>query len=314
MNVDKLVLEKFEEQLNPSNPDKSGIQPRILGYGEISTTFSLSDMPDIAFKRMPPFHNPDEIRVYQSAVDHYCNLLSDKCGIKVSGYAFFSFINPRNEHILYVAQPRLEAETIGNNILKSGNQNDLAQMLSAVIDRLVFLFKFNCENAQNKSIGLDAQISNWSFPSLDPINISPVYFDITTPLFRINGKDQLDTEIFLKSCPSFLVWLVRWQFLQEVLDRYYDVRMILIDFVANFHKEDREDLIDYAILMINQAIENNALGSSIAYLKKDEVDRYYKNDAFIWALFLSLRRFDRFLKTKLFRQPYNFILPGKITR
>jgi hypothetical protein len=271
-------------------------------------------MPDIAFKRMPPFDNIDQIAAYKASVKRYCSLLADVCGIRVSEYGFYEFFNCHNEHILYVAQPRLALESIGHNILKTGNTYELETMVNLLLKRLIRLFKYNEKNNHNESIGLDGQLSNWSFQLSGNPEQDPVYFDITTPLYRINGNEQLDTEIFLKSCPSFLVWLVRWQFLDEVLDRYHNLRMILIDIVANFHKEGREDLIDDALSMINSYLVKENLNTTIQALEKTEIDRYYKNDAFIWSLFLSLRRIDRFMKTKVFRQRYNFILPGKISR
>lgn len=314
MNVDVKLLGEFENFLNPAFPEKSEIQPEILGYGEISTTFSLASMPGIAFKRMPPFDNVDQIAAYKTSVRKYCSLLADVCGIRVSDCDFYEFFNCHKEHILYVAQPRLDQETIGHNVLKTGNTYELETMLNALLKPLIRLFKYNEKNNQNESIGIDGQLSNWSFQLSGSAEPAPVYFDITTPLYRINGNEQLDTEIFLKSCPSFLVWLVRWQFLDEVLDRYHNLRMILIDIVANFHKEGREDLVDDALSMINSYLVKENLDTTIQTLEKTEIDRYYKNDAFIWALFLSLRRFDRFMKTKLLRQRYNFILPGKISR
>ncbi len=313
MNVDVKALGEFEDSLDPAFPEKSGIKPEILGYGEISTTFSLASMPAIAFKRMPPFENPAQIKAYKQSVQNYCDLLTDVCGIRVSEYAFYEFFNRHEEHILYVAQPRLAMETIGHNVLKSVSRRELESVISALMERLLRLYKFNYENPQNKSIGLDGQLSNWSFRLSGETDTDPVYFDITTPLFRINNEEQLDTGIFLKSCPSFLVWLVRWQFLDEVLDRYHDVRMILIDMVANFHKEGRADLIDDALSIIHACLEKNP-DIRIPILTKSEIDSYYKNDAFIWSLFLFLRRFDRFMKTKLLRRRYNFILPGKISR
>jgi hypothetical protein len=176
------------------------------------------------------------------------------------------------------------------------------------------LWQWNHDHVPHESIALDGQISNWSFQFNDNDVSDVVYFDITTPMFRINNKDQLDTEIFLKSCPSFLVWLVRWQFLQEVLDRYYDTRSVLIDLIANFYKEGREDLIDAAVLLINGLLEERGLIHDIEPLSRTEIDSYYKNDAFIWSLFLTLRRMDRAIKTKLLGKRYNFILPGKIKR
>jgi hypothetical protein len=314
MNVDSLLLETFENQLNPAYPEKSGIPPKILGYGEISTTFSIDAMPGVAFKRMPPFTSSDDIKTYKSAVDKYFSVLTEECRIPVSAYSFHEMMNRYGEQVLYVAQPQLPTTSIGNYVLKNKTLREMEVMVRAVTGHLLNLRQWNYEKMPHKSIGLDGQISNWSFRFTDINTCELVYFDITTPLFRIDGKEQLDTEIFLKSCPSMLVWLVRWQFLQEVLDRYYDTRLVLVDFAANFHKEGREDLIDGALAVINEQIIEKGLVKQMQPLNRSEVDAYYKNDAFIWSLFLSLRRMDRFIKTKILRKRYNFILPGKIKR
>jgi hypothetical protein len=313
MKIDQQVIAEFEDALDPAFPEKSGIVPETLGYGEISTTFSISSMPDVALKRMPPFANPDQIAAYKRAVHEYISLLADSCGIRVADVQLFDFQNRFREFILYVAQPRFDGAAIGHNILKSGTRDDLEEIILPVMENLLRVFEFNRQNAPHLSIGLDGQLSNWSFVK-DQDTRMPVYFDITTPLFRKNGIEQLDTDIFLQSCPSFLVWLVKWQFLDEVLERYYDLRFVLIDLAANFYKEGRNDLIDDALLIINFRLKKENLASKIPFLEKSEINRYYKNDAFIWKLFLSIRRFDRYVKTKIFRRRYNFILPGRISR
>lgn len=314
MNVDIEALAEFENGLDPAFPEKSTLPPAILGYGEISTTFALPALPEVAFKRLPPFQDAGQISDYRKILETYVSLLSDQCGIRVVDFAFYDLVNARGEKILYVAQHRFPGENIGHALLKTATPKQLERLIMPVMDRLMRLLKFNRENAEGLSIGLDSQLSNWSFPLSDGKHPDPVYFDITTPMLRIHGIEQLDTEIFLKSCPSFLVWLVRWQFLSEVLDRYYDVRLILTDLVANFYKEGRPDLIDAALSMINAGLETENCLTTISPLEKSEIERYYKNDAFIWSLFLMLRRLDRFLKTKFFRQRYNFMLPGKIQR
>jgi hypothetical protein len=61
-------------------------------------------------------------------------------------------------------------------------------------------------------------------------------------------------------------------------------------------------------------LEREKLTPEIKPLSRSEIVAYYKNDAFIWTAFLSLRRMDRFMKTRILRQRYNFMLPGKIRR
>jgi hypothetical protein len=314
MPVDIDLLQKFENQLNPAFPEKSGMPPTILGYGEISTTFSIESMPGIAFKRMPPFDRLDQIAEYKIALDRYCEILTESCNIPVSAYGFHELTNRFNEKILYVSQPLLPRTSIGNSILKNGTVSEMEVMVGNITRHLLSIWRWNQARMPHESIALDGQISNWSFQFKSKDVCDILYFDITTPMFRIDNKDQLDTEIFLKSCPSMLVWLVRWQFLQEVLDRYYDTRSVFIDLVANFHKEGRPDLIEDALRVINHKIHENGLMDHIPPLTRPEIDAYYKNDAFIWSLFLALRRMDRAVKTRLLQKRYNFILPGKIRR
>ena len=43
--------------------------------------------------------------------------------------------------------------------------------------------------------------------------------------------EQINTEIFLKSAPLPLRILIKKFFLQDVLDRYYDLRLTIIDLI-----------------------------------------------------------------------------------
>ena len=49
-------------------------------------------------------------------------------------------------------------------------------------------------------------------------------------------------------------------------------------------------------------------------LSAGEIEKYYRTDRMIWALFLAFRRIDLFIKTKILMKRYEFILPGKIKR
>jgi len=167
---------------------------------------------------------------------------------------------------------------------------------------------------------VDGQISNWAIKDFDPEKTDITeqtklfYIDTSTPLIRKNGREMLESELFLKSTPSFLRWLIKLFFLQEVLDRYYDFRLVIIDIIANFFKEGRPDLIPQLIDIANNFIQKEAATYNIDLIQHKEVQSYYKNDAFIWSLFQRLRRFDRFLKTKILMGQYPYILPGKIKR
>ena len=312
--VDIGLLETFEDQLDTADPTAGQIPAKILGYGEISAIFLLKAMPEVALKRMPPFSNRAEVDRYIGNVQTYCDVLRQELNINVVENKYFKMENRYQEHILYIAQPRLPTESIGNNLIRNCSLQELDSILTIVVTKLSDIWRWNKQNAPDQIIGLDGQISNWCFTANDQGGFDPIYFDNNTPMMRMKAQELLDPEMFLKSCPSFLVWLVRWQFLQEVLDRYYDLHLVLTDLVANFHKEEKAELIPRAIEVINHQLGEQASDLEIEPLTQKEIDSYYKNDAFIWWLFLGLRRFDRFLKTRIFRQKYDFILPGNIKR
>jgi hypothetical protein len=135
------------------------------------------------------------------------------------------------------------------------------------------------------------------------------YIDTSTPLMLENGTETLDPELLLQSAPSFLRWLIRWLFLEDVMTRYYDRKLVYTDLIANLYKEQRPEIVDSWIKSINESSRDN-----MDVLDRQAIEAYYKEDKLIWRLFLGLRRIDRFIKSKLFGQRYEFVLPGNIKR
>ena len=82
--------------------------------------------------------------------------------------------------------------------------------------------------------------------------------DTSTPLFRVDGVEQLDPELFLRSAPSFMVWIIRLLFLEDVMTRYYDFRRVAMDLIANFYKEQRPELIPDLIETANEFFADEA--------------------------------------------------------
>ena len=55
MDIDKDLLYRFENGLDPQNIKDSSVPASVIGFGEISAIFQISDNSDVAFKRMPLF-------------------------------------------------------------------------------------------------------------------------------------------------------------------------------------------------------------------------------------------------------------------
>lgn len=300
------ILIEFEKGLNPQQPAESKIPARIVGYGEISAIFEIEADKIHVYKRLPLFDSLSAAEHYQQMYRDYSSLLV-KAGLCLPAHATRIVAVPDRPAALYIAQKALPDANFGHKLihhLEAGASLDLIEQASQEIARI---WHFNAANTPDIELAIDGQLSNWV---QDPENSQTLfYIDTSTPLFRIQGVEQQNPELLLKSAPGFLRWMIRLFFLQDVMTRYYIPRLVFMDLVANLHKEQKSELIDPAIECVNTHLPPDETP-----LTKAEVDKYYKADKMIWIVFLGLRRLDRFLTTRLLGKRYEFILPGKIKR
>jgi hypothetical protein len=319
MKIDVDLLKEFEKGLEPSRPEASKIPAKVLGYGEISTVFEIEGQNKLACKRMPIFQSQEELDQYQVIYDEYNRLLKDKVGIEVPPYSCAAFDTNKGYIVCFDVQEKLPAESFGNKLIHTLSDDDIVTLFRLVLRELKKIWDFNKANP-SLNVGIDGQISNWVVRDVKAgkPGISPksqlYYIDTSTPFIRKDGVEQLDPELFMRSAPSFLRWLIRWLFLEDVMTRYYDFRLVAIDLIANFYKEQRPELIPGLVEAANNFFANEAKNLNIADISVDDVRSYYREDAIIWTVFLALRRFDRFLHRWILRKPYVYILPGKIKR
>jgi len=307
-HVEEEVLREFEEGLNTKYPEKSKIPAKIIGLGEICGTFLIDHekLKPFAFKRLPIFSSNEEVEEYEKILKEYIEILRNDVGIRVIDTDGIKINTSDGRIVYYVIQKAYPQSKIGNLYIKTISKEKVIALLNSVFSELKKVKEFN-EKSKNVKVGFDGQISNWvveTDESSEGINL--LYLDVSTPLYRKNGREMLKADLFLKSVPPIINRIVKSMFLQEILDRYYDFRLILIDLIGNFFKEGISELIPEAI-----DIANNFLERKITF---EDVKSYYRRDAFIWSLFQFLRRTHRFLKTNLLRKRYEFILPGKIKR
>ncbi len=317
--TDAGLLEKFEAGLDPQNPDRSPIPARIIGYGEMSTIFVINHpgQENIAYKRMPIFRSQDEMENYERLFAQYNTGLGN-IGIRIPESTSARVIPAKGNSVIYVAQEKLPAASIGNALIHQLDEDSVRRLFLCVLRDLGKVFASNRERP-SLAFGIDGQISNWAVK--DYREGKPVteetelfYIDTGTPLIRREGIEQLNPELFLRSTPSFLVWLIRLFFLEEVMNRYYDFRKVTIDLIANFYKEQRPEFIPMLVAAANGFFAGGNAQSGIAPITEKEIAAYYREDATIWRVYLAFRKIDRFLHLKILSKPYVYILPGKIKR
>jgi hypothetical protein len=313
LKVDKDLLREFEENLNPAKPEKSKIPIKVLGYGEISTVFEilLDEYSDVAFKRIPMFRSVEQVERYIQTYYEYIDFLSS-AGIRIPGRGAEYIVTKDGRIVLFLIQEKLDPSLVCNKVIQRMKENEAVELFDRVLNEMKKVWDFNAKKvSESLEIGLDGQISNWALSSEDTSS-DLLYFDTSTPMIRKNGIDQLETDIFLRACPPGVRILLKKFFLQDILDRYYDFRKVVVDLIANLFKEKRADFIPSYIDFTNRFFDE--IGYRIEPITYKEVEKYYKEDAFIWSLYLNLRKIHRFIVTKILLKRYEFILPGKIKR
>jgi len=300
MSIEVKHIQAFEQGLNPQYPEKSEIPATIVGYGEISSIFKIPPYDNWVFKRLPLFSKGDEATQYVKKYLDYVVYLKE-AGITLP--ADDALIVKSKKVVVYLSQKALNKTDLCQNKLHTLPQEEALKMIYNIFIEIKKIADFNQKNKEI-ALSIDGQISNWALVVKDL-----VYFDTSTPLFKVKGVEQMNHELLLNSTPRALRWLIRKFFLQEVMDRYYDLRLIYIDLIANLYKEKKSAFIDETIILANKL-----LGRDKTQITRKEIDKYYQIDKFIWQLFLALRRLDRWLTNYIFRKQYEFILPGKIER
>ncbi|MBT4087275.1 MAG: hypothetical protein HOE30_02155 [Deltaproteobacteria bacterium] len=307
MQLDYGLLERFENGLDPQNLTASAVRAEVVGYGEMSTVFKIDNHPAVVFKRLPLFKDRAAAESYVAMFDEYCGLLK-QLGIFLPESETIIIEVPKRPVTLYIAQAMLPAERFGHRLIHTQDKDSVKQLIESIMAASEKVWQFCKENGPDLEVALDGQLSNWVL--IEEGNESKlVFIDTGTPFIKKNGQNLLDPDLLIQAVPKPLRWLIKWLFADEVLNRYYDPQKNMIDLATNLFKEQKPELIPVFIEVINQK-----LPAGVTPLTIKGIESYYREDKFIWWLFLGLRRIDCWLATNIFRQRYEFILPGKIKR
>jgi hypothetical protein len=315
--LDVKLLTAFEEGLNPRLPERSALPLRVLGYGEISTVLEIGveQAAGLACKRLPMFKTPEEAAAYEALHSEYVAVLRDQIGIRVVPSETVR-VESEDRTTVYIVQEKLPHQAIGHHALHVLRPDDILEFVRAVLRETRKVFAFN---SAALAVGFDAQISNWAIVDFDPqvarLDGAPelVYFDTSSPLLQRQGKEQLNPDLFLRSAPSFLVWMIRLLFLEDVMTRYYDENHVVVDLIANFYKEQRPELIPALVETANAFFSVEIEAGDMDRFTSQAVNAYYREDAWIWRTYLAARKIDRALH-RVAGKAYPYMLPEDIRR
>jgi hypothetical protein len=283
------TLEQLEADVVKALDRQDGADLEIIDYGEISTVLAAAGTAGPVVCKRLPVMTRSQLAAYQQVFTDYLRTLGER-GLTVA---------PSEVHAVgadpatpYCVQPRYEHLLVAD--LRSGDPS-LVEKRAARLCELVVA-------AVGEGVGLDAQVSNWAVEDNDLI-----YLDVTTPLLQDgDGKQRVDLDLFIASLPWAMRGAVRRFLLGEILSHYHEARPVLLDAVANLHKEGATTAIPTMLDAVNTIVE--------PAITAEEARKYYRQDALMWEVLQRLRRADRWWQRAVRRRRYPFLLPGRIER
>lgn len=274
---------------------KSGREELLptLGYGEISLVLGWPrEAPRYACKRMPAFPSQAAFESYARTLGDYVAAL-EAAGMDVVPTEMRGVDQAGGGVVGYVVQPILAADTLAPPILHAADPGDGHPLVDAIVAAAA--------GTVSPRIGLDAQLSNWTW---DDGRLT--YLDVSTPmLWDEAGVSRLDLEPLAQAYPAILRPLLRRFVAPRILDGYRDLRGVYLDLCGNLLKEGLDPWLGAFLTEIAPRLTQP--------LTAEDVHRYYRSDARLWAVLLRLRRLDRAWRLRTGRT-YPFLLPGPIER
>jgi len=266
----------------------------MLGYGEISLVLGWPpEHPRFACKRLPPFRSRDRFDSYRDTLRDYLRALA-AAGVRVVDTEMRGVGCGDGTIAGYVVQPVLPADQVGPAILRTTDPAAGHPLVEAVVSTTAA--------ALSPSVGLDAQLANWTW---DGTGLT--YIDVSTPLiWSSNDRPRLDLDLLAQAFPAVLRWPLRRFVAPGILDTYRDLRKVYLDLTGNLIKERLDAWLPSFLERLNPRLKEA--------LSEDEVHRYYHSDARLWGVLLRIRKLDRTWRRTVRRRPYPFLLPGRIER
>ncbi len=305
------ALEHTERSLDPGAPERGGVS--VLGYGEISVALAVPELPGLVCKRMSGFADETSAATYVELVGGYLSQLA-RAGVSVASTEVVTVSRQGRSPVVYLLQPRLPADSLGHRLLVTAADDTLRPAIGSALAVVAKVARHSAAT-HGAEVALDAQLSNWSF-SPDPAATDPVLIDVGTPFVRRGGSAHaLDVEVLLAPVPPGIrAYYRRKRLVEAYLDDYFVPRTVALDMLGNFHKEGAAARLPLGIAVVNDWLAQEDLPGPHGPVTADDVERYYRKDADLLALYLRLRRMDRFLRTRVLRRTYDYVLPGQVQR
>lgn len=289
MEVDTQFLEEFEEQLDPLRPEKSPIPAKLMGVGRLSNTYQILEEGQelILYTRMPFFDTLPRMDAYEKLYIRHNQQLKE-IGLDLPEYGSTRIQKKGGQTVLYLFRKRQPPTATAVGIISRVTNAECFALARQILREINKVWKFNIKNRSRLEVSIDGRLSNWSVPGMVSAT-SKVdaktelqYVPDGTPLMRENETELLDPELFFLRAIEVVKPIMKRRHLRDVLARFYDMRRICIDMLADFMRA-RSNIFSGVVDVANQFLSEEAAVERLLSITPEEVMQYTA-DAFSWKL------------------------------
>jgi Family of unknown function (DUF6206) len=291
---------------------RAPLELRVYGFGEISRTVGLvRRAPALAetiepspfvYKRLAPFPSRELAAQYVRTYEEYNRRLRDDVGIEVPDFHCRTMINKRGRTVVLPAQARLDPSSIAKRVLQQRDAHQCLILFRMVLAEYRKLVRYNrAKAADGFQIGLDGQVPNWAVRNYlgDQVPLRGdeglIFVDTNTPMMRMHGRECLPMTFYLQSLPRMIRPFVR-PMARSVLNRYFNPRIILLDFLANTSIHGRGELVECFLPDGNSFLAEGLIQPVPRPITMADVKKYIKDDVATWRLMRSARKVEEMLQ------------------
>jgi hypothetical protein len=289
---------------------RAPLEVRSLGFGEMSHPVTVArranplaqplPAPALVYKRMAPFANATMAAEYVRKYEEYNRRLRDEVGLAIPDFWSRTLTDRYGRTVVYCLQARLDPEALAKTLLRKRDAAQCRILFHLVLDEYRKLIRYNRRDPSFQ-IGADGQIPNWvlrnyrgnDFPLRGDEGLW--FIDTNTPMMRSGGRECLPMSFYLRGLPRLIRPFIR-PLATSVLDRYFNPRTILLDFLANVSIHGRSDLTEGFLPDANDFLGEGLIVPTPKAITKVDVERYIRKDVATWRLLRSSHQIEAMLE------------------
>jgi hypothetical protein len=263
----------------------------LIGAGALTCVVAWDG---VACKRLPPQNDVERVRAYGALVERYVAALT-ACGLHVLPTTM-RYAAHAGRYAAVMLQPRIPREDLLPAVLRRSPPTVVAAYLTTILDHV--------DQCVRQGIGIDPQVANWCL-----VDGHLTLVDVTTPMLRDDaGRDALDSEVFVALLPTLLRPVARRFLVQDMLDRNFVHRRILLDLVGNIVNDGLAALTPQFI-----SAANARLAPGDAPITAEEVEAYRRSERLTWTILSGAFRIEAWWRRWVTRRPADHLLPSAFT-